>query len=162
MKDLNYVPWFSVVDKQPPNNVRIITVDMNASVPRFVDSLYANGRCAISNHTPTHWTYSLSFPPRTITVISEKAIAALRDLYQILDDYIENQPVRDDDDLPTLGELWDQLPENDTLVKYPDPIEHVPDQYKILDTFWCTEHLIVRVMDQIDSIIDSQEEAQGG
>lgn len=59
----NSVTWHNADKKDPPANLRIITVDMKRSAPVFVDNIFQeNGRFLTNNSSPTHWTYSLNFP----------------------------------------------------------------------------------------------------
>ena len=59
---INNVQWFKIEDNPPPNDIRIITVDMNSSSPSFIDNVYYDGQPSVKSwkdHIPTH---TLNFP----------------------------------------------------------------------------------------------------
>ena len=63
MPDINNVKLWKIDKKEPPKNLRIMTIDMDKFAPIFVDNvLKENGDYLNNTSSPTHWTYSLNFP----------------------------------------------------------------------------------------------------
>lgn len=61
--NINGVHWHDLKVKEPPNNLRILTVNMNSSTPMFIDNIFqSDNTFLIGKHEPTHWTQSLNFP----------------------------------------------------------------------------------------------------